>query len=210
MNKDIILSFFVLLIVLAGAGWYFLSMSNTPPAAEVPVLATSTGSVASSTPLPVSHVVPVGDSFPAVMVVVPKDGSVPDAPQGKGTLSTISDLLARGGDQICSVTTNTPDVESKGMIYISGKKVRGIFTSKVTRTNTVIDSNMVQRDGFVYTWSSLMTEGFKAPAIKNQVIPISDTYSFEYDQGIEYRCNSWTVDPSFFEVPTWITFATQK
>lgn len=208
MNRDIILSFFVLFIVLAGAGWYFLSSENTPPS-EAPALATSTEPIALSTPS-ANQAVLVGDSAPAVMVVVPPEGSAGDAPQEKGTLSTISDLLARGGDQICSVTTNTPDVQSKGMIYISGKKVRGIFTSKVIRTNTVIDSNMVQRDGFVYTWSSLMTQGFKAPAIKNQIIPISDTYSFEYDQGIEYRCNSWTVDPSFFEVPTWITFATQK
>lgn len=209
MNKSIILSFLVLCVVLAGAGWYLLR--NNTSEDEV-VVATSTSIIASSTPpkrAMQEQAVLVGEpSFPATMVDTSSGGGASALP--KGTQSTISDLLTKGGDQICSVVTNTSDVQSKGVIYISGKKVRGIFTSKVVRTNTIIDSNFVQSDGWVYSWSSLMSQGFKAPTAKNQVIPISDAYSFEYDQGIEYRCNSWTVDSSFFQLPTWIKFVASK
>lgn len=211
MNKNIIFSFLVLLIVLAFSAWFLLRGDDVLVDAPLSSAATSTPVVASSTPKPPKAVL-VGESLvPPPTMVTPASGA--GAFEEKGTVSTISDLLARGGDQICTITTNTPDVESKGMVYISGKKVRGIFTSKVIRSNIVIDSSMIQRDGFVYTWSSMMSQGFKAPVssmAKNQVIPISDTYSFEYDQGIEYRCNNWTVDASFFELPTWINFSTTK
>ena len=211
MNKNIIFSFLVLLVVLASSAWYLLRGSDTPVDVPLSSIATSTPSVASSTPKPPKTVLVGESNVPPPTMVIPTSGV--NTFEGEGTVSTISDLIARGGDQICTITTNTSDVESKGMVYISGKKVRGIFTSKVIRSNIVIDSSMIQRDGFVYTWSSMMSQGFKAPVsvvAKNQVIPISDTYSFEYDQGIEYRCNNWTVDASFFELPTWVNFSTAK
>lgn len=211
MNKKIILSVFVLCLVIAGAGWYFLSQIGKEADA---IIAESTDVVApTSTPLKPApqQVVLVGSpNNPSPQVVVSHEGT---GFKGTGTPSTISDLLTRGGDQICTVTINTPDVDSTGMMYISGKKVRGIFTSKVIKTNIVIDSSMVQNDGWVYSWSSMMSHGYKAPAATmggNQTIPISDAYSFEYNQGIEYRCNSWTVDPSFFQLPTWTTFSTTR
>lgn len=202
------MSFAVLALVLIGAGGFLFYESNIQ---DVPTEEPAAAATPSTTPQKPIADTPVLVGEPAPVMV--NENSGVGAFAQKGTVATIATLLSRGGDQICAITTNTADVQSKGMIYISGKKVRGIFTSKVIRTGMVIDSNMVQLNGFVYSWSSLMSQGFKAPVAdlgKNQVIPISDQYSFEYNQGVEYRCNDWTVDPSFFELPTWVSFGGTK
>ncbi len=117
-------------------------------------------------------------------------------------------LMKKGGNYRCDVNHNTEIGVSSGIVYIAGEKIRGDFNSKVDVPGVVsmdVESHMISDGESVYTWTSLSNEGYKSPIVvasrSNE-----DTQTISFDESLNYKCESWSVDVSKFLIPTNITF----
>ncbi len=123
-----------------------------------------------------------------------------------GTFSgTFADLAKRGGNYICTVDHSTDVTRTSGTTYIAGDRIRGDFSSQVQGFN--VDSHMVMKEGFIYTWSSMAPAGFKIPAgeAEGDADAQMQAQYADMKQSYEYDCSPWSVDESKFTLPS-ITF----
>ena len=123
-----------------------------------------------------------------------------------------ADFLSQGGSYECSVKQFLEDVESKGLVYIHNNMIRGSFTTATQ--GMVIDSSLIVRDGYTYTWSSLMQgKGVRVPVATGEntttdsSTQMQDSYSFNAEHIGDYDCEPWTPDFTQFELPDGIAFA---
>lgn len=123
---------------------------------------------------------------------------------------SLDELLARGGNYKCTFTHESAAASSKGTVYIAGegKKIRGDFSSLVPVINTDVASHMIRDGEWVYTWSEMMPQGFKAKAVEGQGSKEAalSGQGFDANQSYNYNCEPWVVEVSQFTVPTNITF----
>lgn len=122
---------------------------------------------------------------------------------------SLADLIGRGGDWQCTFDVASGVANSSGTVYVSGEKLRGDFSSMVPQLNQTIDSHMIQNDGYVYVWTSLTPQGFKA---KTTIGTPDGTTAFQgqgvdINQQYDYNCTRWAADASVFELPRGVTFA---
>jgi len=118
-------------------------------------------------------------------------------------------IATEKGSYECTVNQYVNNIESKGKVYINNGMIKGEFNTKTAGFN--IDTSLIVRDGFTYTWSSLLPgSGFKAKVVadttKNTDTKTSAQYSFNAEQIGDYDCQPWTVDESKFIVPSSIVF----
>ncbi len=124
---------------------------------------------------------------------------------------SLAELLGRGGDWKCTFGAQGSGFTSSGTTYISGGKMRSDFSSQIQQVKQTVDSHMIQDGGFVYVWTSLAQQGFKA---KTTLGTKDATAQFgaqgvNIDQKYNYNCSAWTVDASMFALPKGITFVGQ-
>ena len=141
------------------------------------------------------------------------EAPVATAPTG-GKKMAFSQFLKQGGTYKCTVNQYLGDIggpSTKGVTYIDSGKIRGEYLTHAQ--GMTIYSTFIMRDGYTYTWSSMMPNtGFKSKI--NATATVSSggsaapagTYSFNSDQIGDYDCEAWTADPAMFAVPTSITF----
>jgi hypothetical protein len=134
------------------------------------------------------------------------------APEEGGTFTgTFSDLAGRGGAWQCAVDASNQFAESQGIVFVSGGKIRGDFTSRVSVQgfNQSVESHMIQRDGAVYVWTSLTSQGFKTDAEAGS--PDGTTkpqgQGMDLNQEYTYDCAPWSKDDSVFALPAGVVFA---
>jgi hypothetical protein len=118
-------------------------------------------------------------------------------------------LIARGGNYKCTFKQDTEVGTSTGTVYISGKEMRGDFSSVVTVANTTIESHMISDGEFVYTWSPLMPTGMKMK-VDTTATTEESTEGFDTNQELDYECNPWTRDETVFSLPEGVTFTEVK
>jgi len=130
--------------------------------------------------------------------------------QPTGKKMAFSQFLKQGGAYKCEVKQSMSDFENSGTMYVSGKNLRGEF-STVAEGKTMT-SSFISRDGYSYTWSSLAPGmGFKVKAVESAEASdananVSGTYAWSADQIGDYNCENWVVDATKFELPKNITF----
>ena len=167
----------ILVVVLIGLGAYFWKNSNQTP------------------------------------IVPPIEGGTATAIPGAGTAASaggifsgsLAELAARGGSYICTFNHQSALANSAGTIYVSGPRIRGDFLSQLKTMS--IESHMIEKDGYAYTWSPITPSGLKmkvrvgaAPgvgAIPSQYADANQAYSF--------HCDKWATDEAKFATPP-ITF----
>jgi hypothetical protein len=157
------------------------------------------------------------------------DGVVSDAGQGNvanvnsalmtedGKKMAFSEFIKNGGSYQCEVSQSVGGTETKGMTYINGDLIKGEYNTEVEGLS--VDTNFIVRDGYTYTWSSMMpTMGFKskisaagsagvqAGGIVKAESETSGTYSFNAEEIGDYNCEPWTADASVFALPAGVTF----
>lgn len=121
-----------------------------------------------------------------------------------------SEFLKQGGAHKCTVNQNIQDMETKGTTYISGDMIRGEYAMNIQGMD--MTSTFIVRDGYTYTWSSIMPNmGFKSKIVEttpttNPNQGTSGSYSWNADLIGDYNCETWRADSSLFEIPTGITF----
>jgi hypothetical protein len=126
-----------------------------------------------------------------------------------GNTQTLNDIMARGGDWICTFTSEDPRAKTEGTMYVSGNQARGDFKSTIASVNMTAESHMIQKDGFVYTWSNMIPQGIKSKAVTD-VNPTAAMPSGQgaFDAGVAfaYDCNPWSKDVSKFNPPAGVSF----
>ncbi|MDQ5883555.1 MAG: hypothetical protein QG654_469 [Patescibacteria group bacterium] len=124
--------------------------------------------------------------------------------------TSLARLMEKGGDYQCTFTHETQAGDSSGTVYISGKKIRGDFVSKVSIAGLPdigdVKTFMISDGESVYTWSSMTSDGYKAPI--NKDVTSQDSSGVPTNQELDYKCIGWKVDQSKFSLPTNITFKT--
>lgn len=122
--------------------------------------------------------------------------------------TTLAKLMEKGGNHQCTFAHATQVGNSTGTVYISGKKIRGDFVSKVSIEGLAnmsdIQTYMISDGESIYTWSSMTTDGYKAPVAKDT--PKESPSTVPIEQELDYKCLAWKVDESKFSLPTNITF----
>ena len=125
--------------------------------------------------------------------------------------TTLTKLMSKGGNYECNFSHVTDISESTGTVFISGKKIRGDFVSKVTMSGVPdmgdIKTFMISDGESVYTWSSMSSDGYKVPQSKQEVSGQTST-NIPSNQELDYKCVGWKVDESKFSLPSNITFKT--
>ncbi len=118
-------------------------------------------------------------------------------------------FFAQGGSYVCTVNQYVENMESKGTTYMHNGMIRGEFSTAMQ--GMIMDTHMIVRDGFTYTWSSMMpTMGYKVPVQASGEADITTTtngtYSFNAEQIGDYDCEAWSPDLNRFELPPEVTF----
>lgn len=125
---------------------------------------------------------------------------------------SFADLAARGGDWKCTVdaqaSTGAGQALSSGVVYVSGRKVRGDFTSTVQGIGRV-DSHLMADGTDVYSWTSLYPQGMKTKmAASGDETTETSGQGADANQKYSYHCEPAQADASLFIAPTNVTFRT--
>lgn len=146
--------------------------------------------------------------------------TTPDSASAGGTMlagkkMAFSEMVKQGGAYQCSVDQYLDagmQQMTKGTVYVDDGKIRGEYSTTVQ--GMTIDTRVIVRDGFAYTWTSMASIGYKAPVVEtvggDASVGTAGKYSWN-DQLIgDYDCKPWSPDSSKFTVPTNITFQTMQ
>lgn len=122
-----------------------------------------------------------------------------------GTYSgSLADLGKRGGNYECTFSHISNAGDSSGVVYVSGKNMRGDFQSVAHAAGGFsVESHMIAKDGFTYTWTPLSPSGFRARVVEGETGGGAATEGAYADQNqiYEYECSPWSVDESKFTPP---------
>lgn len=123
---------------------------------------------------------------------------------------SVHDLMARGGDWKCDIgsqaNTGAGVSFSSGTVYVSGKKLKGDFSISVPSLGNV-SAYMVSDGEYIYSWSSVMMQGFKAKVTAEGTGGGETSgYGFNPDVSYSYNCEPATVDASMFTPPANVEF----
>lgn len=123
------------------------------------------------------------------------------------TVKTFEDYL-KTGSYSCTVTQDIGVAQTQGTVFIDNGKMRGDFNSTVQGMN--VNTSLVVKEGYTYTWTSLAPIGFKTPLVKgasaSSTASTSGTYGIDTKKIGSYNCVPWTADASKFTLPTSVTF----
>jgi hypothetical protein len=130
-----------------------------------------------------------------------------------GKKIAFSEFIKQSGSYQCTVHQNLSDFDTGGTVYISDGKLRGDF-STIAEGRTVT-SSVLARDGFVYSWSSMMpNKGVKMAMtmaeLSNPAASTSGTYVWNASQIGDYSCTPWIAQEPTFGLPSGTTFTTVK
>lgn len=125
------------------------------------------------------------------------------------------DLLSANKNVRCTFEYDMDEqnASTKGEMYISGSKARGVFKIKTVNTPTEIESDVLSDGKIMYTWMNGVGFKMNLEEIKkasndiNSADPKAKDNLKEFNQKADYKCENWVVDNSKFTVPTDITFS---
>lgn len=133
---------------------------------------------------------------------MPVDTTPETATDAKGA-GTFAELVAREGTWRCDVAMSQGPAPTEGTTYISGSQIRADFTAM--SAGREISAHMIQTDGYIYSWTDLVPQGFKMAvsavttgSVAQQVV--------DPNANVEYSCLPWVVDASKFTPPSAVAF----
>jgi hypothetical protein len=122
---------------------------------------------------------------------------------------SFTSILQQGGKQKCSISQPLGQMISTGVVYISSALVRAEFS--VTVMNKTINTTMIVRDGYMYSWTSgspATGTKTKMPTVESLKQASSTVRTWNGDQVKDYSCEQWLPDEKLFEIPSAVAFKT--
>ncbi len=136
-----------------------------------------------------------------------------DETQENKMKGTLLDLFNKGGNLQCTFSGAQEGQNISGTIYVSGKKMKGVFEIEMQPTS--VTSNMISDGEFVYTWSDMLPTGIKMKLTDAEATADADSTALspevmesmkEFQKDYDYDCSKWDVDSTLFVVPKDVTF----
>lgn len=133
---------------------------------------------------------------------------VTDGTANEGGFSgNLFELAARGGSWKCTWESDADGLAMTGTVFVD----RGKFKSdaEVQSGGMTIIAHTIGDGEFVYSWTNLMTTGFKFRVTEgpNAVPPQGTTaQAQQFASMYNYDCDPWTADSGTFALPTGVTF----
>ena len=129
---------------------------------------------------------------------------------------SMKDLLASVASTKCTVSTSNDKINSSGVVYVSGGKMRSDFTS-VTKEGPLAGKSMLAHMIVDTDMSYMWGEGEMKVGIKiarkdildvtpeNGETPANQA-AMDMNEKSDFKCEKWTLDAAEFVPPTSITF----
>ncbi len=150
---------------------------------------------------------PVSETSPASKEVVSETPKAEVAPVAKAekVKGSMLDMLKKWQPVTCTFSTNEDWQKIDGTMYVDGKQMR--YIGKWEIAGKTVEMNMIMKDGFTYSWNSMMgNSGFKMKADLDEKESVDTKESKdEINKEFDLDCNSG-VDSSIFELPSEINF----
>jgi uncharacterized membrane protein len=126
------------------------------------------------------------------------------------TRVALKDLFSSSKSQKCTFSDNNSG--SSGVVYMSGGKMRGDFTSKTDGQS--VESHMIVENQTSYVWTDASTQGVKMSYEKVTQLTSAtasaqaggSSMPISMDQKVSYQCESWVADPTLLTLPTTVKF----
>ena len=119
---------------------------------------------------------------------------------------SLNELLASGRSQKCTFTDTTDGGSYTGTVYVGAGKMRTDFDSTVNGQTT--KGHMLVEGQTSYTWMDGMMQGFKMSLDADaQADASAEQQTLDPEKKADYRCDSWGVDSSIFNLPSGVTFS---
>lgn len=131
------------------------------------------------------------------------EGNVEVTTGATGTVEqkSLKDLLALGQSQQCTFSDPSGNA---GTVYIANAKMRGDFNT--TTDGKVVASHMIVDQPTAYVWMDGQTTGFKM-SLDTVKQPQGKTGNVDIDKKVDYTCESWSMDPTLFTLPSTVAFS---
>ena len=131
-----------------------------------------------------------------------------------GESLSMKELIDSRTTQKCIFTSFSPDVDTRGMVYVSGGVLRGDFesTSRSASGGRVVMSHMIVDHAYSYIWSQEMSgAGMKlARSAQKGALEVRegerDPALFDIDRKLDVYCEPWMKNSSLFTPPNDVTF----
>lgn len=140
---------------------------------------------------------------------VPADPETQSASPAGGSSTTtekasLKSFMGMAGTQKCDFAD--PETGNSGTVYLDSGKMRGDFSSNIN--GKVTPSHMTHDGKDVYVWMDDQATGFKTSleAIEQMSGQTGVSQSVDINKEVDYKCESWAVDPVKFVVPSEIKF----
>jgi len=124
---------------------------------------------------------------------------------------SLKSLLGVGKSVTCFISYSEEEGGGKGTVYVSDKKMRGDFTTKVDDKEVV--SHMISDGAYSYIWSGDQKEGIKVKIDESVKVTgtqeqekNTEVQNTELDKEGDLNCTPWAVDNSKFIPPTDVKF----
>lgn len=127
---------------------------------------------------------------------------------------SFSELMKKTGSYECTVKQSIMGVSTDGKVAIKGGRVSATFTTSMQ--GQTITTNMIAKDDYTYTWSSMSPTGMKVKmtttgtTTPQATTQTSGSYAWNNSTIGSYSCVAKDVSDSVFNIPTSITFNEMK
>lgn len=122
--------------------------------------------------------------------------------------ATLKSLLSMGKSLKCTFSNNIKDASINGTVYAANGKVRQDF--QTTSIGNATSNHLIVDSSNTYMWTDGSNQGFKFAIDQASTGPASSGYSQSQTQDINksmnFSCQGWSADNSFFVLPTNVTF----
>ncbi len=152
---------------------------------------------------------------------VKKDEASVDASGKVKVHGSLADLAKYGKDYECTFSSNQAKMQMDGHVFVSGENVAGEFKIHAGSAG-VMTSHIITDKDFMYSWSSMMNQGFKKAKNTQATTSISgtpvnvpgntavkgtgSTNAQDFQNMYDYDCQVWNKDASVFVPPANISF----
>lgn len=124
--------------------------------------------------------------------------------KGSGTFNKLLELQK---NVVCDVSYSQKEssTQTTGKVYVSGEKMRGHFS--VTTQAGPVETDVINDGTDMYVWGKTASGDIAMKfTIDTTATSATRANQFDMDTDVDYSCQNWNVDASFFILPSTTQF----
>lgn len=125
--------------------------------------------------------------------------------EGSVETASLKSLIESGKTRKCTYETNEGGFKTSGVMYSANNKMRGDISVDMNSEGMQTLTHMIYDGGTSYVWSDDSPTGFKMSLDQSAQVETQNK-SVDLDKDYNFKCESWSVDNSKFELPGGVQF----